>query len=241
MHPTDFDLLALLHGEPVWSGDDEARRHLDTCVVCVGRLESLRREEMEQRTLVKALDVPLPPVTAAMIRGRAIASRRNFRMAASIGALMTLASAAAALPGSPVRGWIRNLLSQGVVAPALPAASPSPARAATDGIEWPAIGAWVIELRHPQATGQIRIVRTDSSIAMARAIGGDVGFQVGSGRVVLDNRRPADRYEISLPRNLIRASVLVGGRLLVRLRAPDSASRADTLTFDLSVHPGRAP
>lgn len=241
MHQTDCDLLGLLHGEPVWPGADEARRHLETCLFCAGRLESLRHEEREQRTILKVLDMPVPAVTAATIRGRAVARRRSFRVAASIGALVTLASAAAALPGSPVRGWIRNLLTPSVGASRLPAARPSAGRPATEGIEFTAVGTLVIELRFPQVTGQIRIVRTGSEVAVARAIGGDVGFQVGSGRVILENRRPAERYEFSLPRNLAQASVLVGGRLLVRLRARDSASRADTLTFDLSRHPGRAP
>lgn len=241
MHQTDGDLLALLHGEPVWPGEDAARGHLEACRLCAGRLESLRREETEQRTLLRVLDVPVPAVTAATIRRRAAARRRSVRIAASLGALMTLASAAAALPGSPVRGWMRDLLAPNVSAPRLPAARPPTVRPATDGVEFSAIGTLVIELRFPQVTGQIRIVRTGSEVAAARAIGGDVGFQVGSGRVTLVNRRPAERYELSLPRSLAQASVLVGGRLLVRLRARDSAPRADTLTFDLSRHPGRAP
>lgn len=241
MHPIDTDLLALMRGEPVWLGADEAGRHIDACLLCARRLESLRREETGQRTILMQLDFPLPPVTAATIRRRAIVRRRTFRMAASIGALVTLASAAMALPGSPVRGWIRNVMAPVVAAPALPAGRPSAARPATDGVEFPAVGALVIELRYPQTSGQIRIVRTDSTIAVARAIGGDVGFRVGSGRLILDNRRPAERYEISLPRNLTQTSVLVGGRLVVRLRASDPVRRPDTLTFNLSLHPGRTP
>ena len=242
MHPIDTDLLALLHAEPVWLGAEAARRHIDACPLCTRRAESLRREETEQRTRLLQLGFPLPPVTAAMIVRRATVRRRNFRLAASIGALATLASAAMALPGSPMRAWMRaSFLAPVAIARVSPAGSSPAAQPAATGIEFRAAGTLVIELRVPQASGQIRIIRSDSAIAVARAIGGAVRFRVGSGRLMLDNRVAADRYEFSLPRNLTQMSVLVGGRLLVRLTSRDAAPRTDTLTFDLSLHPGGVP
>lgn len=241
MHTTDCDLLALLHGEPVWLDADEARRHIESCRVCAARQASLWREETEQRALLSLLDVPVPLVTVATIQRRAVARRRSVGIAASIVALVTVASAAVAFPGSPLRSWIWNTPSPIATAPALSAHRPGAENLATDGVEFPAVGIVVIELRYPQRSGQIRIVRTNSTVATARAIGGNVGFRVGSGRVILDNRPPAASYELYLPRDLIQASVLVGGRLLVRLTAHDAASTQDTLTFDLSLHSGRTP
>jgi hypothetical protein len=66
--------------------------------------------------------------------------------------------------------------------------------------------------------------RTDAAL---RAYGGDVAYQVGDGRIVVDNRRPAGRYTLEVPATLNRLEVLVGGR-----RVLDSAERALGATPD---------
>ena len=47
---------------------------------------------------------------------------------------------------------------------------------------------------------------------MLHAFGGDVGYQVGKGRIAVDNRRPAGRYSLEVPADLARLTVLVAGR-----------------------------
>ncbi len=240
MHPTDSDLLAMLHGELREPAADQVRLHVEVCSGCASRRDAIAREEADRALLLRTLDFPVPPISAAIIRTRAQARRRLIRAAASIGVLTTLVSAAAAMPGSPVRTWLEKVLAP---APSQPApAAPGPAEGpAADGVEVAAEGALVIELRHPQAAGQFQIAATDRATATARAIGGDVGYRVGPGRVTLDNRTPAARYEITIPRTLANVTVLVGGRILWRIGADPPPARFDTLTFDLSLHQGRLP
>lgn len=240
MHPTDEDLLALLHGELRGPAADQVRLHLDACPACASRRDAIGREEMERDLLLRALDFPVPPISAAIIRTRASARRRLARAAASIGVLTTLATAAAAMPGSPVRTWLEKVLAPAPPQPA-PAARRPAEGAAADGVEVAAEGALVIELRRSQAAGQFRIAVTDRATVTARAVGGDVGYRVGPGRVTLDNRVPATRYDITLPRTLANVTVLVGGRILWRIGTDHPAVPFDTLTFDLSLHQGRVP
>lgn len=234
MHPTDTALLAIVHGELWGSGAEEVRLHLDDCASCSSRRDSMRREEEATDLSLRVLDLPVPQVSAATIRTRALARRRIRAVAASIGALVTLASAAAAMPGSPVRAWFVRLLNPTSAVSTTHLAAPVEAQPAADGIEIPVQGALIIELRHAQRAGRIQIVGSDGRTAAARAIGGDVGYVVGPGRVILDNRRPAVRYEITLPHHLTDVTLLVGGRVLWRLKPGNPESRLDTLAFDLS-------
>ena len=58
----------------------------------------------------------------------------------------------------------------------------------------------IIALREPQSAGEIHVVwQTGAPAVSVRAIGGDVGYTVRTGRVQVENRRPALRYEIILP------------------------------------------
>lgn len=240
MHPTDFEILALLHGEQV---PEEVRTHLESCPMCALRRDSLLRHEATQSALLRELDFPVPAVSAEMIRRRAISRRRVYRIAASIGIFATLASTAMALPGMPVWNWLRGReqLHQEPITPArAPIAAPHRS-AAADGIAITPAGALLIELRHPQSSGQIRIVRTDLPVASLRAAGGRVDYRVAPGRVTLENREPAARYEISLPRTLRRATVLVGGQVFWQLDQNSRSAGPDTLILDLSPKSGRVP
>lgn len=241
MHPTDFDLLAHLHAEAGQPGAGTVRRHLETCRACFERRQELGREESEQRRLLRALDAPVPLITVEAIRRRSRVALTGVRIAASIALLVTLASAAAAIPGSPVRAWLRRLTAPAARPPAQPpAVVPQPA-ASTDGVQVAATGSLVIMLGTPQRTGQIRIVRTDLVTATVRAVGGDVGYRIGAGRIILDNRLPADRYDITIPRALERFVLLAGGRVLLRIDARHPPGASDTLTIELARRGGTSP
>lgn len=237
-HLTEGALLALLHGEFV---EPLAVRHLEECVRCAEHRDALRRDEQELDALFGSLDWPVTPPTPACIKGRALARGRRTGLVAAIATLMVLASTAAALALSPVRQWVRDLLAPPGVA-ARPAASPrTVAFPPSEGVTWEPTGSATFELRYAQHTGTLRLVSTDLTTASARAVGGDVGFRVGGGGVLLDNRRPAEHYELVVPRNLSQVSVWVGGRLLIRMTAGDSTLSAGPLTFDLTHYPGRTP
>ena len=93
----------------------------------------------------------------------------------------------------------------------------------------------------PQHTGQVRIVRTDLATATVRALGGDVGYRVGPGRINLDNRQPAERYDITIPRSLQQFALLAGGRVLLRIDPHHPPGVSDTVTIEFSRHGGTAP
>ncbi len=46
------------------------------------------------------------------------------------------------------------------------------------------------------------------------AFGGAVGYQVGDAKIVVDNRRPAERYALEIPADLRRLTVMLGGRVI---------------------------
>lgn len=240
MHTTEAEILALLHGELASSEADRIRQHCADCQECAARHDVLCLDESVRHRLLNLLDAPLPAVTVGTIRRRAIARRRGAGVAAAIVMLITAASAAVAFPGSPLRSWIVGSASP-VAIEREPASQPATVPPATDGVQVLGLGTMIVELRYPQRTGLIRISHTDSPFTTARAIGGSVGFRVGSGRITLDNRDPAAVYEIDLPRNLIQAAVRVGGRVLVRVPARVGAPFPDTLTIDLSRHSGATP
>ena len=146
MHPTAFDLLAEIHGEAVLAGAGSIRRHVEECPICFERRRALAREESEQSRLLRALDVPTPRIPVDLIRSRARARRSRVRIAASIGALVTVASAAAAIPGSPVREWLHSMSppASAVSKASIPKPSPS-----LDGVQVLATGSLVIMLGTP--------------------------------------------------------------------------------------------
>lgn len=240
MHPTDFDLLADIHGETLEPGAATIR-HVEECRICLERRHLLDREESEQRRLLGVLDVQAPLIPVGAIRRRAAVRRSRVRVAASIGVFVTVASAAAAMPGSPVREWLRGRWAPVSTAPALPKAAIPKRNSSTDGVQVAASGSLVIMLGTPQDSGQIRIVRTDLTIATVRSIGGDVGYRVGPGRINLDNRLPAEWYDITIPRGLERFALLSGGRVLLRIDPRHLAGLSDTVTIEFSRRTGKAP
>jgi hypothetical protein len=72
----------------------------------------------------------------------------------------------------------------------------------------------------PEADGVLTVHATSRADASLQAYGGDLAYQVGDGRIEVDNRKPAGRYALEVPTGLSRLTVIVGGRLVF-----DSAER----------------
>jgi hypothetical protein len=70
----------------------------------------------------------------------------------------------------------------------------------------------VVSFAAPEPGGMLTVSTGDGADATLRAYGGDVAYQVGDGRIAVDNRRPAGRYTLEVPATLSRLEVLVGGR-----------------------------
>ena len=235
MHPTEASLFGLVHGELDGRAAAAVRAHLDSCAGCAARETALRREDSEIGALLRALDHPVPKRAAPAGTAR----RPRFRhtaLAASL-ALLLAGVAAAAVPGTALNRWFRSRLEG--ASPTAPRAAPSaPTAAATEpaqtagGIEIPAPSALIVAFAAPEPDGVLTISVADRPDAALRAYGGDVAYEVGDGRIRVDNRHPARRYTLEVPTALSRLTVLVAGRPVFDSAerplgpAPDSISLA---------------
>jgi hypothetical protein len=109
MHLDDEQLQRFFHRELEADVRRSAGDHLTTCAECRDRLSRLERDEKEVYRLLEAADSPAPAVTAKDIIVMA-GTRRSGRGRWAAGILLAalVAGAAYALPGSPVRDWIRD-------------------------------------------------------------------------------------------------------------------------------------
>jgi len=78
----------------------------------------------------------------------------------------------------------------------------------------------VVSFAATEPGAMLTVRRGDRADAALRSFGGGVAYQVGDGRIAVDNRRPAGRYTLEVPVTLTRLTVLVAGR-----RVFDSAER----------------
>jgi hypothetical protein len=94
----------------------------------------------------------------------------------------------------------------------------------------------IIALRHPQNTGEVHLVWESGAPAVSvRAIGGEVGYTVRTGKVLVENRRPAIRYEIVLPLTVPAMTLLMGNQVLWQSTNPAGGNRSfQPITLDLS-------
>jgi hypothetical protein len=79
-------------------------------------------------------------------------------------------------------------------------------------VEIPVPRALVVSFVEPEPSGMLTLRATTRADASLQAYGGDVGYQVGDGRIEVDNRKPAGRYTLEVPAALSRLTVLVDGR-----------------------------
>jgi hypothetical protein len=157
--------------------------------------------------------------------------------------LLGAGAAAAAVPGTAIHRWVQEQLGTTPSAnrpavPTVPApASPTREQAAS-GIEVPVTRALTIAFAQPEEGGTLIIALADRASASLRAFGGAVAYQVAEGKIVIDNRRPAGRYELEVPDALERLTVLLGTKVV--LNSDVAALRtAGGHTVSLSSKAGR--
>jgi hypothetical protein len=94
----------------------------------------------------------------------------------------------------------------------------------------------IIALREPQSAGEIHVIwQTGAPAVSVQAIGGNVGYTVRTGRVLVENRVPAMRYEITLPPAIPGVTLMVGDKVVWQSTKQADAGRShQPMTFDLS-------
>ena len=124
MHVDAERVERLLHGE---LSPDEARAahaHLESCASCRATVDAARSQEAEVLALLGTLDHTPPAFDLAAVRVRRH-QRWPLRWAAGFAFALVAAGTAYALPGSPLRAWIRSLVSRVSAVEASGGASPA--------------------------------------------------------------------------------------------------------------------
>ncbi len=231
MHLDEEQLQRLLHGELNAGDTRDARGHLAACDDCRERLVMAERDEGEIFGLLRQVDHPLPRVHAEALAARA----RNIglvwgRWAAGILLVLGAAGAAYAVPGSPIRQWMRSaaawIAREDRVSPAPRQASVPTASAA--GIAAVPGRNYVIAFLSAEPGGQARVSLTDGAEVTVRAPSGAARFTSAADRLLIDNQGSGATFEIEIPRTAPRVEIRVAGKRIFlkqgeRIAAPHSA------------------
>jgi len=117
VHLDDLTIQRLYDGELEALDESTAQSHLMDCVPCANRAEDARGERREIQALLETLDGPSPRIDLATIFARADTTPgrtqdrfSGLRKAAAVLLVIGLAGLVYALPGSPVRTWVRGVV-----------------------------------------------------------------------------------------------------------------------------------
>lgn len=236
MHPSDATLLALIHGEPDDRDALSARAHLAACAECAERSAALARADAETEDLLRLLDHPVPSRPMPVPRHARPRWARP-AIAASL-ALLLAGAAAAAVPGTALHRWVAARLAPSPKPQPVPTAPPPrPTEAQAGGVELPGSAALTVTFAMAEPAGRLTVTASPRAGAALHAFGGDVGYQVGKGRIAVNNRQPAGRYTLEVPADLARLTVVVAGRTVFDGGREKLAGIGDSLA--LSLEPAR--
>lgn len=220
MHPDEVELQALIDGELDPKTSERVISHLAECERCSARREALERAFREAADLLRELDREAPGTSAGdVIREaerralpRTTAKRRTL-WAASIAALLVAGAVAAAIvPGSPVRAVVERMVTG--------AATKAPTRDPAPPDEWGQHAGVAlvpgdqleIAFETTQSEGSIELVEVGADTARVEVRSDSVGFVVGDGSVVIENRDAKASYRIFLPEELPAVRIQIGDR-----------------------------
>jgi anti-sigma factor RsiW len=217
VHLTDPELQALDDGEVAQPAATVMRQHLAECPACRGRFDALQRAHAEAAALLAVTDAPAPSLSAETIIRRANyrASRRRVMTVVATGATVLMAVAAsAAIPGSPTRSLLAKLLTARS-AEQVPHTQQvgTPADTESVGVALVPDHEVVISFGAQQTSGTIRVHLTDSTTVSVTAPG-RLKYSVGTQSVVVSNANSQFSFDISLPRGLHRARIMVVSRVV---------------------------
>jgi hypothetical protein len=261
-HLDEGTLLTLADGELAPADSAAVERHLAECGACRAELDELRGAATTFAATLARADSPAPVVsdtTARALRRRAEragggAERPPARGWRELGRAAVLVlgiatAAAAAVPGTPLNGWLRELVEPEPRVAAVhevrgaPEAAPAVAAAefeAQAGVSvLPERGTVRVLVNGASTALRIRAVLTDGPRAGVFAAGeaANARFSTGPGRIEVSGAT-AGELRIELPHNAIAATVEVNGRRYVakqddqlRLTVPAGDSAGAEVSF----------
>ena len=208
MHLDDLTIQRLYDGELEALDESTAQSHLMDCVPCANRAEDARGERRQIQALLGTLDGPSRRIDLATIFARADSTPRwtldrfaGLRKAAAVLLVVGLAGVVYALPGSPVRTWVR-----GVVRTMTPKPRPEPDRARPPqeaGISILPEERLVILFRLGAARGNglASLSLTDGSEVQVHAPPGAATYSSVPGRLEIEVRDLAAPFVVQVPRS----------------------------------------
>lgn len=211
-HPDEGRLQAFLDEELPPEERARVAEHLLTCAGCRATRDELARANAVFSEAVAALDVAEPRRSAPVLEGRRFRSGSLVKAAALI--LLVAAAASAAVPGSPVREWIVDVVEpEPPVAEMEPVEAPPAEPPVPVGVSIrPETGVTIV-LRELEGS-IIRLVETAGERVSVSAIRAETDpvFSTSAGRIEVRGGVGGE-VVIELPRSLAAARVLVDGQV----------------------------
>ena len=232
MHLDEERLQRLLHGELDLAAEREAQGHVAACEACRLRLDEARREETWMHGLLEQIDPVAPPagVDADAIARRARAGaepgtptiRRSawLKTAAGVALAATIAGAAFAIPGSPVRGWTRALV-RNLAGESVTNAPSAPGRTGTSGVAVPPGDRLVIVVEAGPGGAACHVLLTEAGDVQVRAPAGSATFTSSRGYLLLRGRDSTSVFEIHVPRSAPSVEIRSGDRQFFLKEGPE--------------------
>lgn len=216
-HPDRESLRRFIDGELTDDDRLATAAHIDKCTECSDTLANVQREDAWVGSLLSTLDSP------QRIAASRFAPRTRMpiwlRRAAVLFFLLSVAGAAWALPGSPLRRWLDDTAVDASNASTLDETA-NHAPAPHGGIEIPVDGAVQIAFMQRQSRGAIRVILSDSTGIVLTILGDDAGIDSRSEHsVVIDNRASSADYAIRVPHGAADLVIRVADRIVFRKTA----------------------
>lgn len=249
MHLDEERLQRLVHGELSAPAERSAREHLVACMDCRQRVFDAEWEEDRVDALLRELDHPAPPVRAQSIAARAGARPTSrvptwdhglLRWAAGFLLAVGFVGAAYAMPGSPLKVWVRGIAGwiaeRRAPSPHVPEPTSEPGAA---GVAIAPGRNLIVLFTTPRVEGRVRVSLGDGSEVVVRSPIGAATYTSDAERLVIDNRGPASSFEIEIPRAAPRVEIQVAGdRILLKdgpaITTPRSADATGSYLLSLT-------
>ena len=233
MHVKEAQVQQMLHGELDAPARAVLTRHVAECAACAAQLETATREEAWLLETLREVDHATPTIALDALVRRAHEGPRQWhwqRRAAAILLTLGAATAAYALPGSPLPLWTREaakwitgtLSGRQQPPPSVVAPAPDPAEPAAGagaGIALLPGDRFAIRFSGTQAGGIATLTLTGDSRVIVRAVNGQATFTAAGDHLTIDNRMSTADYAIEVPRSAPSVEVHVGARRVVTIRA----------------------
>jgi len=197
MHVEEGLLQALLDGELDAAAAADARRHIEACAHCRRELAELRRDAELLASVLPSIDHPIPRIP--------VPRHRPLRWAAAIAFFLLAAGTVYAIPGSPVRRWVDQLVGRS-------ARTEAPRSPDVAGVALPPGQHFSVAFAAPRAPGVLTVTVTDGPTINARRRGGAATFTAEIDRLRIETGSAPTDFEITIPRDAPWVEVVVGGR-----------------------------